>query len=440
VRIARLDTPQGELKLFAPRQQGHKYFIEHNGHVFFIRSNKDAINFKIYHSPEDVFGLEHWTEWWPHDPHTLIEQMDVSINHLVLKETRDGLTSLRVIERMSKSHHLIDMEEDTWTVSLTQNVDFNKSSLRYIFESMHIPKSLIEYDLEKKTKTVLQEQEIPSGYDKNDYKTMRIFTTARDGTKVPVSLVFKKDTALDGSAPLLLNAYGAYGFSMLAWFDSNRISLLDRGFIYAMAHVRGGSELGRDWYTEGKLLKKKHSFFDFIDVSKDLVARNYTQHDRLFAHGGSAGGLLVAAVINMEPQLYQGAIAEVPFVDVVTTMLDESIPLTTSEYDEWGNPNIKEFYDYMLSYSPVDNVKAQDYPHLLVTSGFHDPCVQYWEPAKWVAKLRSMKTNNNTLILKTDFDAGHEGASGRFETLRIFATAWAFLISLAAKHSKIDKT
>jgi oligopeptidase B len=431
IRVCNLEKAETSLKLFAKRETNHKYYIEHNGDGFFIRSNKDARNFRIYCNPEDQFGHHHWVEWWPDNPDILIEQMDVFSDYLILKETKLGLTHIRVIDRHTKSDHLIDMEEETWTASLTQNVDFHSHKLRYIFESMHIPKSLIEYDLGSRSKKTLQEQEIPSGYDKSQYTSKRIFTTARDGTKVPVSLVYKKGTPLDGTAPLLLNAYGAYGYSMLAWFDANRISLLNRGFIYGIAHVRGGSELGERWYTDGKLLNKKNSFHDYIDVSKDLVTKNFTSHDRLFAHGGSAGGLLVGAVLNIAPDLYRGAVAEVPFVDILTTMSDTSIPLTTLEYDEWGNPGIKKYYDYILSYSPIDNVKAQNYPHLLVTAGFHDPYVQYWEPAKWVAKLRSLKTNDTRLLLKTNFDAGHEGSSGRFQQLKIFATTWAFLISIA---------
>ena len=425
--------PEGPFKVFATRDRGHEYFVAHAGHEFYIISNDDARNFKIMTTSDQNWDRSQWQEWYPHREDTLVEDVEVFASHIVIEETKNGLNWLRVINRETKQEHVIDFGEQTWAVSLSGNYDYQTDKLRFVFESMHIPESVIDYHMITKEKELLKEQEIPSGYDKSLYKTERIFSEARDGEKIPVSIVYRKDIALDSKAPLLLYAYGSYGYSMSPWFSTSRISLLDRGFIYAIAHIRGGSEMGRHWYDDGKLLKKKNTFFDFIDVGKDLVKRKYTAHDRMYASGGSAGGLLVGSVINMAPEVFHGAIAEVPFVDVVTTMLDDSIPLTTAEYDEWGNPNIKEFYDYMLSYSPYDNVTAQDYPHLFVATGFHDSQVQYWEPAKWIAKLREMKTNNNQLLFKTNFDAGHGGASGRFESLKETATIWAFLLNLAEK-------
>ncbi|MBQ50045.1 MAG: oligopeptidase B [Zetaproteobacteria bacterium] len=435
IHLLNSENPWGNFKVFSERQKGHEYTVEDGIEQFFIRTNREAQNFRIMTCGQQSFQEDQWQEWLPHCDNTLIESIESFSKYLVVKEIRDGLAWLRMFDLETKESHLIDFGEQTWSVSLAGNWDFESKTLRFVFESLHIPQSVIDYDMENRTSEVKKEREIPSGYNKELYETKRIFTEARDGTKVPVSLVYRKDTALDGSAPLLAFSYGSYGRSMPPWFCTARISLLDRGFIFAIAHVRGGAEMGQVWYEAGKLLNKKNTFYDFIDVAKDLVKRQFTSHDRLFAMGGSAGGLLIGSVLNMAPEVFHGAIAEVPFVDIVTTMLDDSIPLTTAEYDEWGNPNEENFYRYMLSYSPYDNVQKQDYPHLFVFTGFHDPQVQYWEPAKWVAKLRDYKTNDTMLLFKTNFAAGHGGASGRYEALKEQALKWAFLLNLSGKEA-----
>jgi oligopeptidase B len=327
--------------------------------------------------------------------------------------------------------YYLPFESETYTAYTTTNPDFDTELLRFAYQSLATPSSVIDFNMRTQEKIILKEQEVLGGkFDKNNYQEERVWATAGDGTKVPISLVYRKGVKKDGKNPLLQYAYGSYGSSMDPWFSSTRLSLLDRGFIFAIAHIRGGEDLGRDWYEDGKLLKKINTFTDFIDCSKFLIQEGYTSKEHLYAEGGSAGGLLMGAVVNMDSELYHGVIAQVPFVDVVTTMLDDSIPLTTGEYDEWGNPNEKEYYDYMLSYSPYDNVKAQAYPNMYISTGLHDSQVQYWEPAKWVAKLRDMKTDNNLLFLDTNMDAGHGGASGRFEALKELAKEFAFLLDL----------
>jgi oligopeptidase B len=336
-----------------------------------------------------------------------------------------------LIKPWNGSEYYLPFNIETYTAYSTTNLDFDSEVLRYGYQSMATPASVIDFNMRTKEKTVLKESPVLGGkFDKNNYIEERIWATAQDGTKVPMSLVYKKGIKKDGKNPLLQYAYGSYGSSMDPWFSSTRLSLLDRGFIFAIAHIRGGEDLGRDWYENGKLLKKKNTFTDFIDCSKYLIAEKYTSPKHLYAEGGSAGGLLMGAIVNMAPELYNGVISQVPFVDVITTMLDDSIPLTTGEYDEWGNPNEKKYYDYMLSYSPYDQVKKQAYPNMLVTTGLHDSQVQYWEPAKWVAKLRVMKTDKNKLFLDTNMDAGHGGASGRFEALKELAKEYAFLFDL----------
>lgn len=371
-----------------------------------------------------------WKEVIAHRPDVYLANMDVFVNHLVLGERKAGLTNIRVINPQNKTDEYLDFGEPAYVAGIAYNPDFNTNILRYSYSSLTTPNSTFDYNMDTKEKMLKKQQDVLGGFDKTNYVSERVYATARDGVQVPVSLVYRKGTKKDGSAPLLQYSYGSYGYSTDPGFSSTRLSLLDRGFIFAIAHIRGGQEMGRRWYEDGKMLKKKNTFNDFVDVSEYLIKNKYTSPDKLFAMGGSAGGLLMGAVINQAPQLYKGVVAAVPFVDVVTTMLDESIPLTTGEFEEWGNPKNKEYYDYMLSYSPYDNVEKKAYPNLLVTTGLHDSQVQYWEPAKWVAKLRTMKTDNNQLLLHTNMEAGHGGASGRFQALKEIALEYAFILNL----------
>lgn len=360
----------------------------------------------------------------------LIEGLDVFDQFLVVSERKQGLLQLCVMNFKNDSMHYIPFNEPTYVVGTNSNLVMNTSVLRYSYNSMVNPGTMFEYNMETKESKILKEKEIVGGYNKDNYASERVWAEGRDGTKIPMSMVYKKGMQKDGKNPTLLYAYGSYGYSIDPTFSSNRLTLLDRGFIFVIAHIRGGEDLGRKWYENGKLLKKKNTFYDFIDCGKHLIENNFCSSENLYAAGGSAGGLLMGAVINMAPTLFNGVIAHVPFVDVVTTMLDESIPLTTGEYDEWGNPNELEYYNYMLSYSPYDNIQKMNYPNLLVTTGLHDSQVQYWEPAKWVAKLRELKTDDNLLILKTNMKAGHGGSSGRFEYLKEIALDYAFLFKL----------
>ena len=422
------DKPEGKFKIFARRSRGVEYNLFHRNNEFYILTNKDkATNFKLMKTTENQTEMNFWKDVIPHRKNVMIDDVDIFDDFMVLQEKENGLNRLRIITK--SDDYYIQMNEETYTLYVSYNPEMKTRKLRYVYNSMTTPSSVIEHDLSAKKDTVLKEQEIPGGkFDKNNYESVRLWATARDGVKVPVSLVYRKGIKLDGKNPLLLYGYGSYGITVDPGFSSSRLSLLDRGFIFAIAHIRGGEYLGRPWYEDGKLLKKKNTFYDFIDVSKFLIEKKYTSPEHLYAMGGSAGGLLMGAVINYNPELYKAVVAQVPFVDVVTTMLDESIPLTTGEYDEWGNPNEKEYYFYMKSYSPYDNVEAKNYPNLLVTTGLHDSQVQYWEPAKWVAKLRDMKTDNNLLLLHTDMEVGHGGASGRFKSLRDRAREYAFLL------------
>lgn len=424
-------TPDEKFTVFQKRTRGLEYSLSHYENNFYIVTNKDkATNFKLMKTPENKTSMDNWVDLIPHREDVLLEDIDVFKEYLVVSERSNGLNKIRIMPWKGEEYYL-PFEIETYTCYTTSNIDFDTEILRYGYQSMATPASVIDFNMRTKTKTVLKEQAVLGGkFDKNNYVEERVWATAKDGTKVPISIVYRKKIKKDGKNPLLLNSYGSYGYSMDPGFSSMRLSLLDRGFIFGIAHIRGGEDLGRQWYEDGKLLKKKNTFTDFIDCSEFLIAEKYTSKDYLFAEGGSAGGLLMGAVVNMAPQLYKGVIAQVPFVDVVTTMLDDSIPLTTGEYDEWGNPNDKKYYDYMLSYSPYDNVKAQDYPNLYVSTGLHDSQVQYWEPAKWVAKLREMKTNNNQLFLDTNMDTGHGGASGRFEALKELAKEFTFLLDL----------
>ncbi len=430
MRILNADNPTGEFKIFQQRERDHEYHIAHFEDKFYVITNWEAQNFRLMETPVGATEKSNWKEVIPHSPTTLLSDIDIFKGYMVLSERKDATQQIHVIPVKGEDYY-IQFDETAFSAFPRTNLDFDTKILRFSYTSMTTPSSVFDFDMETKQKTLLKQQEVIGSFDKNDYHSERIFVTARDGqAKIPVSIVYKKGFKKDGKAPLLEYAYGSYGYSMNPYFSSVRLSLLDRGFVYVIAHIRGGQEWGRQWYEDGKLLKKKNTFTDFIDVGEYLVKNKYSSPDRMFAQGGSAGGLLMGAVINMAPDLYKGAVAQVPFVDVVTTMLDESIPLTTGEYDEWGNPNDKIYYDYIKSYSPYDNVVAQDYPALLVTTGLHDSQVQYWEPAKWVAKLRATKTDNNPLLLHTNMETGHSGASGRFEHLKEVAFVYAFLLDL----------
>ncbi len=426
------DTPDGEFKVFQKRSRGLEYTMAHYGDSFYIVTNKDkAFNFKLMKTPENATEKENWTDVIPHRKDVLLEEIEIFKNFLVVEERSNGLNKIKIMPWNGKGAYYLPFDSETYAAYTTTNVDFDTEILRYGYQSLATPSSVIDFNMTTKVKTVLKEQQVLGGkFDKENYTEERIWATAQDGKKVPISMVYKKGLSKDGKNPLLLYAYGSYGASMDAYFSSSRLSLLDRGFIFAIAHIRGGEDLGRDWYEDGKLLKKKNTFTDFIDCSKFVINQKYTSPEHLYAEGGSAGGLLMGAIINMAPELYHGVIAQVPFVDVITTMLDDSIPLTTGEYDEWGNPNDKKYYDYMKSYSPYDNVETKAYPNMYVSTGLHDSQVQYWEPAKWVAKLRFMKTDKNLLFLDTNMDAGHGGASGRFEALKEVAKEFSFLLDL----------
>ena len=433
-RLLEAKNPNGEFKVFYPRERGHEYDLQHYKDKFYVRTNYKAQNFRLMEVPEgQQTNRAAWKEVIPNRADVFLQNMDVFANHLVLGERKDGLAKLRVINQTTKADEYLNFGEPAYVAGIGFNPDFNTDILRYGYSSLTTPSSTFDYNMDTKAKTLLKQQEVLGGFNKDDYTSERVFVTARDGAKVPVSIVYRKGTPKDGTSPVLQYAYGSYGSNTEPGFSSNRISLLDRGFIYAIAHIRGGQEMGRAWYDDGKLLKKKNTFNDFVDVSKWLIANKYAAQDKLFALGGSAGGLLMGAVINQAPELYRGVVAAVPFVDVVTTMLDESIPLTTGEFEEWGNPKKKAYYDYMLSYSPYDQVSKQTYPNLLVTTGLHDSQVQYWEPAKWVAKLRTLKTGDNLLLLHTNMEAGHGGASGRFQALKEVAMEYAFMLNLAGK-------
>ncbi|WP_288429227.1 S9 family peptidase [uncultured Spirosoma sp.] len=430
-QLLEASQPNAAFKTFLPRQKGHEYDIVHYQNKFYVRTNWKAENFRLMEVPEGkTADMAAWKEVIPHRPDVYLGNMDVFVNHLVLGERKAGLTNIRVINQKTKADEYLDFGEPAYVAGIGYNPDFNTNVLRFGYSSLTTPSSTFDYNMDTKVKTLLKQQEVLGGFDKNNYASERIYVKSRDGVQVPVSMVYRKGTKKDGSAPLLQYAYGSYGYSTDPGFSSTRLSLLDRGFIFAIAHIRGGQEMGRRWYEDGKMLKKKNTFNDFVDVSKYLIDTKYTSADKLFAMGGSAGGLLMGAVINQAPQLYRGVVAAVPFVDVVTTMLDESIPLTTGEFEEWGNPKNKPYYDYMLSYSPYDNVTKQAYPNLLVTTGLHDSQVQYWEPAKWVAKLRTMTTGTNQLLLHTNMEAGHGGASGRFQALKEIALEYAFMLNL----------
>jgi oligopeptidase B len=429
-RYLNADDPNGSFKVFQPRERDLEYSIDHFADHFYIRTNLDAKNFRLMKTPIAKTEKANWEEVIPNRDDVYLEGFELFENFLVLEERYTGLINLRIIKWNPADEHYLNFGEPAYLAYLAYNPEMNTDVLRYGYTSLTTPNSTYDYNMVSKEKTLLKQTEVLGGFDANNYQSERVFVTARDGAEVPISIVYRKGVKKDGSAPLLLYGYGSYGYSMDAYFNSSRLSLLDRGFIYVIAHIRGGQEMGRQWYEDGKLLKKKNTFYDFIDCAEYLVDENYTSTDKMFASGGSAGGLLVGAVYNMRPDLFKGIIASVPFVDVVTTMLDESIPLTTGEYDEWGNPNDQEYYAYMLSYSPYDQVEAKDYTNMLVLTGLHDSQVQYWEPAKWVAKLRELKTDDNIVLLSTNMDAGHGGASGRFKRYKETALEFVFMFDL----------
>jgi oligopeptidase B len=430
-RFIDADKPATEFKVFQPRMKDVLYSIIPLADKFLIRTNKDnAKNFKLMECPLNNTEAANWKEVIPVRSDVLLQSVEEFKDFIVINERKDGLVKLRVRNLKDKSEHYIDFGEPAYAANFGANPEYNSAVLRYSYTSLTTPASIFDYNMGTRTKTLKKQQEVLGGYNQTDYVTERIYATAQDGTKVPISLVYKKGFKKDGNAPLLLYGYGSYGASMDASFSSTRLSLLNRGFVYAVAHIRGGQEMGRQWYEDGKLMKKINTFTDFIDCGKFLIAEKYTSAKHLYAMGGSAGGLLMGAIINMAPEMWNGIVAQVPFVDVVNTMLDESIPLTTNEFDEWGNPKNKEAYFYMKSYSPYENIEKKNYPNMLVTTGLHDSQVQYFEPAKWVAKLREMKTDRNVLLLKTNMDFGHGGASGRFDYLKDIALNYAFLFTL----------
>ncbi len=430
-RFLDANNPDGEWTIFQPRERNLEYSIDHFGDHFYITTNLDAKNFRLMKTPVSKTEKSNWTEVIAHREDVYLEEIEIFKSHLVVSERKDGLIQLRVIKWADESEHYIEFNDPAYTAGPSANPEFDTEILRFSYTSLTTPQTTYDYNMVTKSKTLLKQQEVLGGtFSSDNYTSERIMVTVRDGAKVPVSLVYKKGMTRDGNTPLLLYAYGSYGYSMDPTFSSVRLSLLDRGFIFAIAHIRGGQEMGRDWYEDGKLLKKKNTFNDFIDCGKYLVENKYTSTDHLYAQGGSAGGLLMGAITNMAPEMWNGVIAQVPFVDVISTMWDESIPLTTGEFDEWGNPKDKVYYDYMLSYSPYDNIEAKNYPNLLITTGYWDSQVQYWEPAKWIAKLREMKTDDNLLMMSCNMDVGHGGASGRFKRYKEIAEEYAFLLYL----------
>jgi len=430
VRYLDADEPEGEFRVVQPREAGIEYSVEHHDERFFITTNDSAPNFRLVQTPVSSPSKANWSPVLPYRPDIKLDETDAFRSHLVVYERQAGLRQIRVVDLATNEEHLVPFPEPVYTFGAHENPEFETTLLRFAYTSLVTSTSVIEYDMRERTWMVRKQTEVLGGYDPSLYRSERVFATAADGERVPISLVYRAPLLLDGARPLLLNGYGAYGLSYDPSFSSNTLSLLDRGFVVAIAHVRGGEEMGRPWYEGGKLLNKRSTFTDFIACAEHLIAAGHTSADRLAINGGSAGGLLMGAVTNLRPDLFRVVLAEVPFVDVVNTMLDASLPLTVIEYDEWGNPNEPTAYDYIRSYSPYDNIEAKDYPHMLVTAGLNDPRVAYWEPAKWTAKLRATKTNSARLLLRTNMGAGHGGASGRFDFLREIAFKYAFMLDV----------
>ena len=432
-QLLKADDPNGTFSVFQPRKRGLEYSIYHYQNEFYVLTNADdATNFKLMKTATNKTSKENWQEVMPHREDVLLEDITIFKDFLVVSERSEGLDKIKIIpsNKEQKTYYL-PFNSETYSAYTTTNIDFNTTTLRYVYNSLTTPTSIIDFDMITKEKVIKKEQQVLGDkFNKDNYVSKRLWATATDGTKIPISIVYKKGIKKDGKNPLLIYGYGSYGATIRPYFSTSRLSLLDRGFIFAIAHIRGGEYLGRPWYEDGKLLTKKNTFTDFVDASTFLIQEKYTSPEHLYAMGGSAGGLLMGAIVNIAPEIYNGVVASVPFVDVVTTMLDDDIPLTTGEYDEWGNPNNEEYYHYIKSYSPYDNVTTQDYPNMLVTTGYHDSQVQYWEPAKWVAKLRELKTDDNIILFHTNMDAGHGGASGRFEALKEVAEEYTFLLDL----------
>jgi oligopeptidase B len=427
------DNPDGEFQVILPRQRDHEYSVEHDGDSWLFKTNLEAKNFRLVRAPISDPRPETWEELVPARDDVLLEDFELFSDRIAVQERRDGLVHLRVLDLAGRPDHEIEFDEAAYVAWLSTNLELDSPFVRFGYSSMTTPSSVYDYERDTRKRILRKRDSVIGEFEPSDYVTERLYATARDGERVPISLVYRRDTGGDLSTrPLLLYGYGSYGASMDPFFSTARLSLLDRGFVYAIAHIRGGEELGRRWYEDGKLLRKKNTFNDFIDCAEFLVESGRADPDRLFAMGGSAGGLLMGVIVNDRPELWRGVVAAVPFVDVVTTMLDPTIPLTTSEYDEWGDPNDRAYFDYMLSYSPYDNVLGADYPALLVTTGLHDSQVQYWEPAKWVARLRDRNTGSEQILLHVNMDAGHGGQSGRFRRFRETAMEYAFLLALAA--------
>lgn len=427
------DKPQGKFKIFLPREREHEYSVTDGEDAFYMITNKNAKNYKLVKTDFQHTDLKHWKDVIPHSYKNYISDVTVFKNFLAVSERREGLTQIHILSKDLKENYHIDFADKSYLAEVGQNAEYDTHLIRYEYESMRQPSSTYDYNMTTKLQELKKTKEVPT-YNSELYVTERIFVKAVDGAQIPVSIVMKKDVVRNGSAPLLIYGYGSYGMNMDPWFSQSIYSLVDRGFVYAIAHIRGGSEMGRDWFDNGRVLNKKNSFTDFIACTEALIQQRFVNANRVYAMGGSAGGLLMGAVANMRPDLYKGLVAQVPFVDVITTMLDDTIPLTTGEYDQWGNPNEKKYYDYIKSYSPYDNVDKKDYPHMLITTGLHDSQVQYWEPAKWTAKLRELKTNDSLILLKTDMTAGHGGASGRFDQMKETATEYAFILLLEEKY------
>jgi oligopeptidase B len=426
------NNPFGKWKIIQPREKNLEYSVSHFEDKFYIRTNWNAKNFRLMQTPIHSTSKINWTEVIPHRENVLLRSIDIFKNYLVVNERSEGLKKTRVINWIDNSEYYISFNDPSYSLYSTTNLEFDTDLFRFVYSSFTTPRSVYDFNMLTKERVLLKQKKVLGGkFSADNYVSERIFAISRDGkTEIPISFVYKKGIQKSGKNPLLLNGYGSYGSTSDPYFSSVRLSLLDRGFIFAIAHVRGGQEMGRDWYEDGKLLKKKNTFFDFIDCAKHLIDSKFTSNKHIYASGGSAGGLLMGAVINMEPELFNGVIAGVPFVDVINTMWDESIPLTTGEFDEWGNPKIKEYYNYMKSYSPYDNISNINYPNLLITTGYWDSQVQYWEPAKWIAKIRDLRANNNLLLLNCNMDVGHGGSSGRFESLKEIALEYAFLFKL----------
>ena len=428
------NEPEGKFKQFTSRESKHRYSLEHVGNKFYIRTDWEAPNYRIMEAPEGATAKENWQEMVPHRDDVFVEDMEAFERYLVLTEKSNALPKLRVMDTQANEEHYIQFDEPAYLLTSATNPELDSEMLRYGYSSLTTPISIYDYNMRTREQELMKRQKVVGGHEPSEYVTERLFAPSGDGKQIPISLVYKKGVKENAPAPLLLYAYGSYGNSTDPYFNNARLSLLNRGFIFAIAHVRGGQDMGREWYEDGKMFKKKNTFSDYIDCADYLIAEGYTANERLYGLGGSAGGLLIGAVANMAPDRFNGLIAVVPFVDVVSTMLDESIPLTTNEFDEWGNPKNLESYQYMLSYSPYDNVAEQEYPNMLVTTGLFDSQVQYWEPAKWVAKLRDKKTDDNLLLLKTNMEAGHGGASGRFQRYKETALEYAFMLKLEEEY------